>query len=434
MDTANMSFEEKADKLEALQKNYLFNMEISQLESISRKQKGLVAGGKAWLFPVKDCHQSESKRIPNDQSTTLSIPRCNHCPNRTTKHCNGCSSGKEDPMFKDEDKTFYCDTQCQKDDWPHHKQKCKRLMLRKRLTRAAEVLQRMFLLHREIFFNLYVYNTWYDEDDGTTHTILEGDWALKAREGPHFEFPSSLVKDERHKKFLLTLNNRIGLVNDPFEDIKEVIYQPRPENFGRVTVAHDVIEDFECDAEVHIILQIKLTSEEKFAIDITGSQFGIFDAVHHWDNYYGNLVNHSHDVFVDAFAFRESQFLNHRDWEKVARWEVDFYSAAMFNREIRSWKDANGYKSLGDMVKLPEGKFEGEMEKMLDHVKSQLTDLSDVFKNHIAASLHMDIVDKEDPHWVQEFFEHGALKQYRDRRSPVVNAILPWPILRNANL
>src|SRR5687768_11477179 len=65
--------------------------------------------------------------------------RCAVCSNDAT---NSCAGRIDAPAYGNgqPQRTFYCNTQCQKADWSGHKAECKALQARKSLFRAATVL------------------------------------------------------------------------------------------------------------------------------------------------------------------------------------------------------------------------------------------------------------------------------------------------------
>lgn len=68
---------------------------------------------------------------------------CAHCQKPSTTRCTGCL-GAPEYHNTTASATFYCNKECQKSDWQRHKSQCHILQARKKLARAAELLQSIF--------------------------------------------------------------------------------------------------------------------------------------------------------------------------------------------------------------------------------------------------------------------------------------------------
>ena len=72
---------------------------------------------------------------------------CTACEKDGNLACQGCL---QSPPYLDDipSSTWYCSAQCQKADWPSHKQRCKNLQNRKALHRAAHLIQELYNIVR----------------------------------------------------------------------------------------------------------------------------------------------------------------------------------------------------------------------------------------------------------------------------------------------
>lgn len=82
--------------------------------------------------------------------------RCASCQRPASTKCSGCLDA---PVYEKVSKpTFYCNKVCQQADWDHHKSDCRRLQERKKLQRAAILLQAIY--HR---IRIHASTMWFDK-------------------------------------------------------------------------------------------------------------------------------------------------------------------------------------------------------------------------------------------------------------------------------
>jgi MYND finger len=88
----------------------------------------------------------------NNTDVILATMSCTSCNKPAQLACSEC---KESPVLAGDDpRVRYCNTTCQKEDWPNHKPTCLRLKDRQTLYRVSSTAQRLFYMYREA--------TWYN--------------------------------------------------------------------------------------------------------------------------------------------------------------------------------------------------------------------------------------------------------------------------------
>ena len=104
---------------------------------------------------------------------------CATCGKPATTHCGGCA-GTDEHGFSTS--TLYCSKACQTKDWSAHKQACQSLQSRKKLSRAAQLIQDFFLAIKAEVFDLNITNVVRDEE-GKLH-LFEAPFGSPLQYGP----------------------------------------------------------------------------------------------------------------------------------------------------------------------------------------------------------------------------------------------------------
>ncbi|ESZ92096.1 hypothetical protein SBOR_7511 [Sclerotinia borealis F-4128] len=197
-----------------------------------------------------------------------------------------CAICKVAPALEgDADVPRYCNTLCQQADWNHHKKTCKKLRLRTQLYAATSLAQRIFYIYREI--------TWAGMDvkeakiDGEK-MILEVVNDTHAHEWKPLSSQLFLNPKDR----LEVLNFRAckeavawmvvcfhGLLNGTIKEIKKIVCEPKN---PRRTITAGKYTTYNMD---HELFGVILRSGERFAIDISGAQYGYYEPVVRWETY-----------------------------------------------------------------------------------------------------------------------------------------------------
>ncbi|KAK6002283.1 hypothetical protein QM012_001921 [Aureobasidium pullulans] len=223
--------------------------------------------------------------------------QCAKCGTMTAKAgCAGCHQAP-DTDGSPHISVRYCNKECQKAHWPAHRSECKNLQTRKALFRAAWLLQKIwYTVRRESFDNCVVKA---EEVKGEL-LIYEGNYkseSTKRYNGFYRKFPDNVFKNKQDAEtclILLCCAESLShmymvtswLLNDICAEIKEttvkVIKAPRRSRY----VSQEWGGNF-----LHEVLQVRLHSGERYAIDLTGAQYGWFDKpVTEWDEFSSSCV------------------------------------------------------------------------------------------------------------------------------------------------
>lgn len=127
---------------------------------------------------------------------TRRTTQCSHCSRPTTATCARCDLSPPITLDAQPTTTYYCSSACQAAAWPTHKDVCKALQARRSLYRAADTIQKAFLIYREkVFERLFT-------------KVHEKDGILYLTESPSIDvlepFPEELVKNRRDREAVLT--------------------------------------------------------------------------------------------------------------------------------------------------------------------------------------------------------------------------------------
>lgn len=93
------------------------------------------------------------------QATSAGV--CATCGKPATTHCGGCAGTDEHGISTS---TLYCSKACQTQDWAAHKQACQSFQGRKKLSRAAQLIQEIFFAIKAEVFDLNVSKVKRDEE------------------------------------------------------------------------------------------------------------------------------------------------------------------------------------------------------------------------------------------------------------------------------
>jgi hypothetical protein len=93
---------------------------------------------------------------------------CANCGIQATMRCAGCMVAP-DYHLGDAMAIVYCGRDCQTKDWPDHKSRCRIMKRRKKLMRAANILQGALLTYRGILYDIDL--TKIEEKDGILDTL-----------------------------------------------------------------------------------------------------------------------------------------------------------------------------------------------------------------------------------------------------------------------
>ncbi|TVY73477.1 hypothetical protein LSUE1_G007415 [Lachnellula suecica] len=218
---------------------------------------------------------------------TNPAPACAHCSNLAVHACSVCNNA---PAYEIPSKnTYYCSTQCQKDDWLTHKAVCKTLKTRKMLFRAGELLQEIFYVYREQVFDKVFVKV--EKRDGKM-LLHQGEYPPLSKMSNAldllFPFDPSVVSDPLDKASILTYmacGDAVAWMHDlvkyvlpdlcsKFKEMR-VMIQNRERHLVMVTEGEEHSSD-----QPHCILKVKLkNSDEWYIVDLAGAQYGFFEPI-----------------------------------------------------------------------------------------------------------------------------------------------------------
>jgi predicted Rdx family selenoprotein len=126
---------------------------------------------------------------------------CTNCGMEATMRCAGCM-GAPDYHLGESLKVVYCGRDCQRKHWPDHKTHCRVMKQRRKLLRAANVLQAALLTYREVLHDIDL--TKIEAKDGFLY-IYQNQRSITARVKQGL-FPNHLTTNVQHKEAALTIN------------------------------------------------------------------------------------------------------------------------------------------------------------------------------------------------------------------------------------
>ena len=145
----------------------------------------------------------------------------------------------------------------------------------------------------------------------------------------------------------------------------------------------------------HVVFRITINENEDYALDVTGSQFGFYDAVTPWASYQQNRIETLGRI-LPLNRLRDSQSMHSKNFSQknkngATTKALNHQSAETFSSALKSWEEKNG--TFAAMLKLREDAFSKVQAELLDFIdkhassrKEQLQEAKDPKKKALQAS------------------------------------------------
>jgi hypothetical protein len=220
--------------------------------------------------------------------------------------------GAPDYRFGDSKVVIYCGRECQTKHWPDHKSHCHAMKRRRKLLRAANILQAAFLTSREVLYDIDL--TKIEAKDGTL-CLYQNQRSITAPVKRGL-FPNHLTTNIQHKEAALAINqcttatallgrltqkllagkrSRIGTsgsVNN-FLHSKGVSssIEVLDIRIGKPLLPPKLIPGRDLKDCPHTVIKVELLfTTESWIIDTTGCQYGFREVLVPFDKYIADKV------------------------------------------------------------------------------------------------------------------------------------------------
>ncbi|CAN9347424.1 unnamed protein product [Alternaria sp. RS040] len=304
--------------------------------------------------------------IPNPNMEPGVQAACVVCGEPARNRCSACNM--------DTSPRRYCGKACQVKDWPTHKKACKDIQntnLEKKLTRIVEIVQQGYYDFKKNTWHMPVVRMERHGSDELRLTVigpLDG-----SRTGYFVKFPQLSVSDKRtenailcamaHNEYSAWMYSIIGGLTEGL-DVKveevDIFLTPRPH-----TVKVRQINDDETKLYPgyfpnyqHGVLRVTSTKTRKvWAVDISGAQYGIYQALWTWEECQYCFMENVHRVFPFGFLKSALRRMGAIQGEPTLVFRVAGKVADCLASKVnKDWQTVSGV-TLSQMVALDEENF-----------------------------------------------------------------------------
>ncbi|KAI8962416.1 hypothetical protein F5Y11DRAFT_365970 [Daldinia sp. FL1419] len=237
---------------------------------------------------------------------------CSNCGEPAKLRCSGCLTA---PEYQQGDvvAVAYCNSQCQRLQWPMHKAKCQVLRKRVSLLRIAKLLKAALLTYRECAYDHPLAEVTHEQDVLQLH--------MDPQKRPYYPwykpFPSDLDISPEDKEVALTSSQCTtaqcllgplarylleGLASKS-KTIEVNVVPKVPWNMVWHNYLGKERVDFPSTITTHAIVLVWL-GNEGWVVDVTGCQFGFQDVLIPIDKYFYDTVQ---DVVCGPFPYVETE-------------------------------------------------------------------------------------------------------------------------------
>ncbi|KAJ9635458.1 hypothetical protein H2199_008461 [Coniosporium tulheliwenetii] len=255
---------------------------------------------------------------------------CAHCGALAVFACPVC---RGTPRLDDKvESKWYCDAYCQTADWPDHRPLCKKLIARRRLSRAADFVQSLWYIFKE---------------ESNDHRVVD-----------------------------ITLKDGVyHLLKDLYDDVSEasvVVKNECKKRCVRSLIGGQVDEvDYR-----HHIMKVKLKFGEVYAIDITGAQYGFHRAMVPWAEYM-STVHGAQNYALGTARDVIREWLRVRDLESLLE-RYNGETGLVFKTALTEALWLAGGLSLPRLIRLPEPAFREKQTQILRYAQAGLHDAAEL--------------------------------------------------------
>lgn len=348
---------------------------------------------------MKEPGQQQSRPITDAQlsnvNTATSGP-CAHCGKTAVSTCGGC---KEAPKVLE--RTFYCNANCQKTDWPRHKPLCTRLQQRIVLYRAASMLRELLCRLRTTTFQHDVDKI--EEKHGILYMYTTDKKIRSARDGlfPFMPLPTELIKSQEVEDALLFVQGCSQHVRDAYIPIRSFLegtnlgeplrllslrfvghYTDIQEVSVRVKNARRPTVWVKPDGRPHnnmfhrhALLRVTLKSGEVYCVDPTAAQYGWEETVVPWDEFLATHCLAIRDTQPFGTEFKDAIKSAKRDHGIMFFGSIGHALAA----GVLTWSKTEGI-DFNTMLKLPNAGFEENRGRMIQFATMEMSRFLDQLK------------------------------------------------------
>ncbi|KAI1089673.1 hypothetical protein F5B19DRAFT_504474 [Rostrohypoxylon terebratum] len=268
---------------------------------------------------------------------------CANCGAKVLTDLHTCMRCYYAPKYKDsESMDVYCDKICQQGHLTSHKAQCQLRINRRNLFRAATLMKATFMTFRECLYGrplveVKVYK-------GELHLHMDSGIKFKPW---YYPFPDGVTTDPKHKEAALSLQNCNAAANicgglakrlleGTATKMELVCVDANPRMEARILFRHSDPDKPAKKYPLHSVVVVYI-KEEKWIIDMTGSQFGFTNLVCPFDEYLRDLEGHvatgphaypvdelddierRHFPQIDPAAEKTDDFFAHRAHEVAGR-------------------------------------------------------------------------------------------------------------------